>query len=194
MVRAGFAGLLVVLMLGAAVAGMPVQRTVGGVAFPTTVLLPQGALSLRGAGVLRYGVFFRAYVAALYADDSQPQVLLGPDTTRRLEIVYFVDIDRERITAFAEQRLREQLAADAWSSLAPRVRAWHAAFRDVHDGDRYVMQYSDGWLSLSLNGVTLISVADPELATAYFGIWLGEQPIDAGLRRALLGEGRVTDV
>ena len=47
------------------------------------------------------------------------------------------------------------------------------------------MQYGDGELSLLLNG--------EELATVYFGIWLGEQPIDDGLRRALLGGGPERD-
>jgi len=191
--RGGMAALLGMVLMGSAVADAPATREVGGVLFPTSVALPQGEMALRGAGTLRYGLFFKAYVAALYAGDTRSRELLHPTTPRRLEIVYFVDIGRERITAFAEDRLRDQLGASAWNSLAARVRAWHAKFRDVRDGDRYVMQYSDGKLSLSLNGEVLAVVADPELATAYFGIWLGEQPIDDGLRRALLGGGPGTD-
>ena len=107
--------------------------------------------------------------------------------------MYFVDIPRQQIAEFAERLLREQLGDAAWQRLAPRVRAWHTGFRDARAGDRYAMQYDSGVLSLWLNGERLAQVADAELATAYFGLWLGERPIDRGLRRDLLGSDRPLD-
>jgi hypothetical protein len=184
--------LLAALTLAASVTGAGAaadSRQAHGVAFPERVALADRDLPLRGVGTLRYGFFFKAYVAALYADGVPPQALLYPVTPRRLEIVYFVDIPSERIAEFAEQRLQEQLGADRWRRLAPRVRDWHGRFRDVASGDRYVMEYHAGTLSLALNGQTLARVEDPQLAAAYFGLWLGTRPIDDGLRAALLGEG-----
>lgn len=181
-----------VLTLAAGVAwagAAPELRQAHGVAFPERVALADRELPLRGVGALRYGLFFKAYVAALYADAGPPQALLYPATPRRLEIVYFVDIASERIAAFAEQRLQEQLGPERWRRLAPRVRDWHGRFRDVEAGDRYVMAYHAGTLSLVLNGETLARVEDPQLASAYFGLWLGTRPIDDTLRAALLGDG-----
>jgi hypothetical protein len=158
-----------------------------GARFETSVSLQGRDLPLRGAGSLRYGLFFRAYVAALYADAVPEHRLLDPATPRRLEIFYFVDLPKARIVNFAEQRLRDLMSEAGWTRLAERVREWHRHFRDVRAGDRYAMHYSQGELSLTFNGEQLVKVADPELATAYFGLWLGDRPIDRGLRDALVG-------
>jgi hypothetical protein len=183
---------LLALLAGGPAAGAVEQRQVNGASFPVRVELADRELPLRGVGTLRYGLFFKAYVAALYADPEPLQELLHPATPRRLEIVYFVDIPGERIAAFAEELLQEQLGDARWQQLAPRVRDWHGRFRDVRSGDRYVMQYSAGTLSLALNGEALARFDDPELAAAYFGLWLGGQPIDEDLREALLGNGADT--
>lgn len=180
-------------LLANALASPATMREVQGVSFPTKVEMPRGEMPLRGAGTLRYGLFFKVYVAALYAHPGPARDLLQAGTSRRLEIEYFVDIDAERIAALAERQLRGQLSDVAWQRLAPRVQAWHLHFRDVRAGDRYAMQYSDRSLTLSLNGELVASVPDPELAAAYFGLWLGDQPIDADLRRALLGSGSDPD-
>lgn len=145
-------------------------------------------LPLRGTGVLNWGLFFRVYSAALYAPPVDPAGLLAEGSPRRLEIAYFVDIEARQMTDFATARLQEQLGDSAWQRLAPRVREWHAAFRTVRPGDRYVMAYDGEVLTLSLNDRLLARHADGELAAAYFGLWLGDRPIDAGLRAALLGE------
>lgn len=181
------ATLLCTVLLGTAVWASPVAREVDGVVFPGVVELPDGELPLRGAGILRYGFFFTAYVAALYTDQAPGSEVLGVDSPRRLEIVYRVAIPRDRMTEFAEQRLRGQLEGEAWDAIAPRLAEWHSRFRSVQSGDRYVMQFADGLLVLVLNGERLAAVRDPELARLYFGLWLGEQPLDADLRRALLG-------
>lgn len=173
-------------LLGVSHAAWPAPLELDGVRFAAEATAPSGTLPLRGAGTLRVGVVFKVYTAALYAPPGVAPV--DAQTPRRLEIHYFVDLAADEIAAYAEDHLRSRLTVEDWRRLAPRVRAWHRAMRDVRDGDRYAMQYAGGRLSLELNGERLVEVADPELAAAYFGIWLGERPLDAGLRRALLGE------
>lgn len=185
--------LLVALLVATTGRGVAAVVEVDGARFPARIELPGADLSLRGAGTLRYGLLWRVYTAALYAPPHEAPADLPPAGARRLEIVYYVDISRREIADFAERHLGEHLDPGAWRDLAPRVRAWHAAFRDVRAGDRYVMQYERGTLSLWLNGERLAGVADPQLAAAYFGLWLGDAPIDPGLRRALLGAGLAPD-
>lgn len=181
--------LLAVLLIVAPLRANTAVVDLDGATFPAQVDVEGKALALRGAGNLRYGLLFRVYAAALYAPSEAPAPLLDPDTSRRLELAYFVDIDQQQIADFAEQHLRDQLDDAAWRRLAPRVRDWHAAFRGVRAGDRYVMQYHRGRLSLWLNDELLTQRADTELANAYFGLWLGEGAIDRALRRQLLGQG-----
>jgi hypothetical protein len=64
----------------------------------------------------------------------------------------------------------------------------HALYRDVKPGDRCSLTYLPGvgtWLTL--NGQILGTVAGAEFAAAYFAIWFGQQPMDASLKRKLLG-------
>lgn len=173
-------------LLGASVAAWPATLEVDGARFTTTVTDPSGELPLRGVGTLRVGLVFKVYTAALYAAPGIDPV--DAEAARRLEIHYFVDLAAAEIAAYAEEHLRDRLPPQQWQRLAPRVRAWHRAMRDVRAGDRYAMHYADGRLSLLLNGERLAQIDDPALAAAYFGIWLGERPLDEALREALLGE------
>jgi hypothetical protein len=42
--------------------------------------------------------------------------------------------------------------------------------------------------TVSLNGEPLVEVEGADFARAYFGIWLGDDPMDRGLRKALLAD------
>lgn len=55
-------------------------------------------------------------------------------------------------------------------------------------GDRGTLTYLPGrGTELTLNGRPLALIEGADFARAYFDIWLGPDPIDAGLRDALLG-------
>jgi hypothetical protein len=58
--------------------------------------------------------------------------------------------------------------------------------RSVRTGDRYSMRYDGARISLRLNGELLTEIETPELARAYFGIWLDENSLAPDLRRRLL--------
>ena len=57
----------------------------------------------------------------------------------------------------------------------------------MEPGDRYALTYLPGeGTELAKNGVRLALVPGEEFAEAYFGIWLGEAPLDRNLRDQLL--------
>ena len=73
------------------------------------------------------------------------------------------------------------------AALADRIETLHRAYRDVDKGDRYSLTYvPEQGTELALNGQVLTRVAGADFACAYFGIWLGGDPIDDGLRDRLL--------
>jgi chalcone isomerase-like protein len=58
----------------------------------------------------------------------------------------------------------------------------------VSPGDRYALTYvPDVGTELRLNEESLATIPGEDFAEAYFGIWLGDQPLDEGLRDKLLG-------
>ena len=75
---------------------------------------------------------------------------------------------------------------------APQATRWQqalqAALPDVQAGDRLVGLYQPGsGATFALNGRTVGTVADPEFARLFFGIWLSPLTSQPGLRTALLG-------
>ena len=111
-------------------------RTISGVRFPEAVQAGSSEMRLQGAGLLRYKVIFRGYVAALYQQAPRPDA--DTPAARRLEIEYFWDIpagefqkatvegmrknsDPENFAklrnAVASKMSRGQIAAGQWHAL-----------------------------------------------------------------------------
>ena len=144
-------------------------------------------LELRGVGLLRYRLLFKAYVAALYLEEETPAARALEDVPKRLEIEYFWPIAGADFGRAAEEMLRRQLGDAGLEPLRERLEGLHAAYRDVRPGDRYALSYAPGaGTTLSLNGEPLATVPGADFAAAYFGLWLADEPLDEALREELL--------
>jgi hypothetical protein len=158
--------------------------------FSPTHQATERGLRLRGEAVLRY-LFFKVYSAALYLPDGvAPEEALG-DVPRRLEISYHVAIAGKEFGPAADKLLRRYLTEEEMARFRARLDRLDAAYRDVKPGDRYALTYLPGeGTELALNGERLALIDGADFAGAYFAIWLGDHPIDHGLRDSLLGRGR----
>lgn len=161
---------------------------VAGVLFAPRVEVAERSLELRSAGLLRYRTVFKGYAAALYVEAGvAPDAVLG-DVAKRLELEYFWPIEGHRFGPAAEAILARTLDPAALERLRPGLDLLHRAYEDVEPGDRYALTYVPGrGTELALNGRPKVLVPGAELAAAYFGIWLGPDPLDAALREQLLG-------
>ncbi|HEX5681763.1 MAG TPA: chalcone isomerase family protein, partial [Desulfobacterales bacterium] len=95
--RALSAALVAVILFSilSGVSAAPQAATVEGVTFSREVRAGDSTLPLRGCGLLRYMVFIKAYVAALYLPESiRSEDALG-DVPKHLEIEYFHDINAQ---------------------------------------------------------------------------------------------------
>ena len=162
-----------------------------GVVFPDEIRAsedPSHLLRVHGLGLLRYRVVFRGYVAALYLPDGVPGERALEDVPRRLELSYFWSIAGSDFAKAANQLLARELTATQLASLRPRIDDLHRSYRDVRPDDRYSLTYLPSvGTELRLNDELLTTIPGNDFAEAYFGIWLGDQPLDAGLRDELLG-------
>jgi hypothetical protein len=180
------------VLLAVWIAALPTPaaaRVVEGVRFSPAVELENARLELAGAALLRWKVFVRAYVAALYLGaGARPEDVLG-DVPKRIEIEYFHAIDAEAFARITRDRVRVNVSAAEYERLRPGVEALNRLYRDVAPGDRYALTYVPGTgTTLSKNGESLGTVPGADLGRALFAIWLGEEPVDAGLKQALLGQ------
>ena len=158
------------------------------VTFSREVVTEDGEIPLRGAALLTYMTFIKAYVGALYLPESVgPEEALGP-VRRKLVLEYFHSIPAEDFARATTRKIRDNLSEEAFAAMEDRVASLNRLYRDVRPGDRYALTYAPGrGTTLSLNGENLGRIDGDDFARAVFSIWLGERPIDKGFKRGLLG-------
>lgn len=181
-------------LLAAALLGWPASpsaavRMVDQVPFVEEVEAPGAApLRLSGAGLFRWKWVFKVYAVAHYLPADSEVAGPASDLPRRLEFSYLVDIEGDGFGKAADELLSRNFPPEALAPLRERLDRLHAAYVDVKPGDRYALTYQPGQgTELTHNGRRLALVEGADFARAYFAIWLGEEPIDAGLRDRLLG-------
>ncbi len=162
--------------------------TVGDVVFSETVRVLDTQLNLKGAAVLRYLGFIKAYAGAFYLP---PDVALWDgrdDVSRRLELSYYRAIKAEDFDKATRKKVADNVDAVTFDALSERLGRFGALYRDVQPGDRYALNYTPGrGTELTLNGESLGRIPGADFAAAVFAIWLGANPIDEDFKVALLG-------
>ncbi|RIL05332.1 MAG: hypothetical protein DCC71_10735 [Proteobacteria bacterium] len=186
--------LAAVPLLGAVLAVAPLGASAGGevdvqgTRFAARHEVQGQALDLRGAGVLRWRALVCAYAAALYLPVETSGGDALADVPKRLEIEYFWPIDAEDFGRAADALLAGQLSSAELRALRDRLDDLHARFESVEPGDRYALTYVPGvGTELAKNGRPLAVITGSDFAEAYFGIWLGDEPLDIRLRDRLRG-------
>ena len=174
--------LLFVLMVGP---GQAVE--IKGVRFSDTVVVEQSVLELKGVAVLKWAMLFDVYAGALYL----PRGVLGKswsnDIPKRLELSYFRDIEAKGFVEASDKILQDNLLQAEYRTLAERLQTFYGFFQDVKPGDRYSINYiPEKGAELRLNEQPLGQVPGADFAAAYFGIWLGAEPISKEFRNRLL--------
>ena len=177
------AALAVAALLVATPAG---SATLEGVRFAESVRAGETELALHGLALQRRWAF-RAYVAALYLEIRTPGSRALEDVPKRLELEYFWSLRGADIAEAGNELLRANVDDATWASLAPRLARLNALYEDIAPGDRYSLTYLPGdGMELAKNDVPLGRIPGADFASAYFSIWLGDEPLDAAVRDELL--------
>jgi len=158
------------------------------VSFADEVTLNKTVLSIKGAAVLKWAMLFDVYAGAFYLPDHLSGAKWHEDVPKKLELSYFRDIEAQGFADASDKILKDSLSAGEYERLAERLTIFYGFFKDVKPGDRYSISYSPGQgTELKLNGQGQGSVQGADFAVAYFGIWLGKNPINKTFRDRLLG-------
>lgn len=182
--------LCIFVLLPLAFATVSTGAEVKGVLFHDSVAVGDYTLHVRGMGELRWFVF-KVYVAALYLPEEIPSADVLKDVPKRMEFHYFVDIKAEEFSEAAAPYLAKNVSPDELSRIEPKVDAINRLYQDVSKGDRYTLTYKPGeGTELALNGEVLGTIPGFDFASAYYRIWLGDDPLDEGLKEALLNSDK----
>jgi len=181
-------GLLVLPRLAAA-------KEVAGTVLPDTARPGGGDADVRllGGGVFRF-LFLRYYVCGLYAAEtlSDAAAILAKDAPRRVQLVAL-----RRITSFEflwglDKGLADNMSeSDSKELQAPleRVRATIRSIGAIKPGTRVSIDYVPraGTTILVDERASGVPIAGKPLNDALMQVWVGERPLDASLKKALLG-------
>ena len=174
------------LLLASAPAG---AGRIEGVEFAERVTLGGVDLKLQGVALLRYKVFFKGYVAALYLEPTTQPTRVLEDVPRRLEIEYFWSIPANLFAEATVDGIRKNIGETRFAALEPRIERFNALYADVQPGDRYEVSYRPGvGTELALNGESRGLVEGSDFAEALFSIWLGEAPFSESMKQQLLAD------
>lgn len=138
-----------------------------------------------GSGTMRW-LGFSIYHATLWA----PKRPLDTEQPFALELDYKVRISRDKLAATSVEEMQRMSPTMIPADTLARWKAeLQRAFIDVADGDELVGVYlPQRGMRLYDRNKMLAEINDPELARAFFNIWLGQPSRDESLRRSLLGE------
>lgn len=177
--------LVVILLVLMAGPGQAVE--IKGVRFSDTVVVGQAELKLNGVAVLKWAMLFDVYAGAFYLPSGLPGQTWSKDVPKRLELSYFREIEGKGFAEASDKLLQDNLLPAEYQALEKRLQTFYGFFRDVKPGDRYSINYlPEKGTELRFNENPLGHVPGADFAAAYFGIWLGDEPISKEFRDRLL--------
>jgi hypothetical protein len=167
-------------------------RDVGGVNVPDSLTLQgeKNSLVLNGAGY-RKKFFIKVYVGALYLAQpmTQAEAVLGASSARAM-LMYFVhEVGTEKLaSAWKEGVLANSTTAEA-RNFQSRIDQLNGMMRDMKPNDALRLEMpANGETRVFINDTLRGSVMGADFQRALLRVWLGPEPADASLKRAVLGE------
>ena len=176
--------LLPLLCRGAEVSGIQIEES---------ARIGQQNLVLNGAG-LRVKLFFKVYAAGLYLTEkaNSAAAVLAMRGPKRISMTLMRNLTAKQLIDALEEGLRANLAPAEFESLKPRVERLGAimgAIGSAKSGGVIALDYvPDAGTRVTLNGDPKGEAIDGEdFYRGLLKIWLGDDPVDKSLKKALLG-------
>lgn len=159
------------------------------VRFDDRVVINGAELHLKGLAVLKWAMLFDVYAGGFYLPENISGSKWTEDLPKKLELSYFREIEAKGFADASDKLLQDNLSAQEYEKLAERLKVFYGFFQDVQPGDRYSINYNpELGTELRLNNRAMGRVPGHDFAVAYFGIWLGENPINKAFRDKLLDD------
>lgn len=165
---------------------------VAGVSVTDHISVAGQNLVLNGAGLRRI-LFLKVYVAALYLPERQrdPRAILDRDSPRSLRVTLLRDMDTETNIQALKGGLIDNNTPSELEAVQAEVDQFLGFLKGVHEvpaGTVIHLDYVPGeGTHVHVNARLLGIVAGRAFNQALLRVWLGEDPVQASLKNALLG-------
>jgi len=164
-----------------------------GVKFEDSIRLADTRLELNGVG-LRGVVFIKGYVAGLYVPQksADAEALIQQKGPKRMLLHMLRRAEAHDFIDAFDHGLRKNLKEDQLLFMAPRMEQLSRTMTEVgtvNKGDVVALDLgADGSTRIAINGAVRGSaIAGPDFYSAILRIFIGERPVDQGLKKGLLG-------
>ena len=162
-----------------------------GVTIPRTMTFEKNTLQLNGAGT-RSKMWVEVYIQALYLSilSQNPKEIINDNTAMsiRIEITSAL-VSSGKLTRALNAGFEKSAGAD-FASYKPRMELLKTFLADeITKGDVYELTYSptDTSVWFIKNHELKGKIPGFDFKKVFFGIWLGEKPVDEELKNSLLG-------
>lgn len=177
------------LLLFCVAAAWPLlAKEVAGVTMPDTVTVAGKTLKLNGMG-LRKKLMFKVYVAGLYVETptNAGEAIVSSDQVKRMDLHVLRNLKASQVTEAIEEGF-EKNSKSQMAALSERLKKFSSLFSDVAEGDQISMTYVPGkGTSVSIKGTEKGTVEGKDFSDALFAVWLGANPVQDDLKKALVG-------
>ena len=152
-------------------------------------------LLLNGAG-LRKRAFFQVYVIGLYLPEKKTAAAdaIGAAGPKRVAIHMLRDVDADQFGSALTDGMKDNVSEAEMKALEPRIRqlqAIMASMKEAKKGMRITLDWTAAGTVMTIDGKAAGQpIAGEDFYRALLKIWLGEKPVQADLKGALLGEMR----
>jgi hypothetical protein len=163
-------------------------REVGGVTLPDTTSVEGKTLKLNGMG-LRTKMMFKVYVGGLYLENPSRDAaqVVSSDQVKCMQLSILRKLDHSKITEAISEGFEKNSKAQM-GALKARLDKLNSMIPDVEKGDQILLTYVPGkGTVVSAKGTEKGVVEGKDFADALFSVWLGANPVQADLKKALLG-------
>jgi long-chain acyl-CoA synthetase len=171
-------------------AGSAMAADVGGVKLADKATVGGQDLLLNGAGI-RTRAIFKVYVGSLYvpakAADLAAVLAKGP---RRIQMNLLRNLSPDDLVNALNDGLKEnntEAEMAAVKAQQEQMMSIMKAFGDVKEGNVVTLDFVDGATVIGFNGAAKGTIPGEAFNKALTKIWLGDKPIQADLKKAMLG-------
>ncbi|HLG99638.1 MAG TPA: chalcone isomerase family protein [Bryobacteraceae bacterium] len=162
-------------------------REESGVSMPEMVGVAGRELQLNGMGVFKEA-FFKVYVAGLYLEDptADARIAINTDEAKRIVIVMLRDVSRKTFVQAVETGILRN-SSRSMPALRARLDLLEQALPNLKKGDILDFTFVPGAGTVVRGQGKEMTIPGKDFADALFSAWLGAKPVNAGLKRKLLG-------
>jgi hypothetical protein len=171
-------------------AAVALAAEVGGVKLDDKVSMGAQELVLNGAGV-RTRVVFKVYVASLYLPQNATELAtVLSKSPRRIQLNLLRTLSADQLVDALNEGLAENNTAAelaAVKSQVDQLAMIMKSFKEVKEKDVITLDFVDGATRIGLNGEAKGSIGGDAFNQALTKVWLGDKPVQADLKKSLLG-------